>query len=120
MSPDPISSQHRFTFAGIVAVFGAAALYLLIAGLAMHDPYAPVSACRPVVETWRAAASASAGLPLAANAAPSASAIITDRLCATMSCISRAIRARSAAAASCACWSRSFSARRARSSSDAR
>ena len=35
----------------------------------------------------------------AAKAAPSASAIITLRLCATMSCISRAMRARSAAAA---------------------
>ena len=39
--------------------------------------------------------------------APSDSATITDTLCATTSCISRAIRARSAARASAALWSRS-------------
>ncbi len=49
--------------------------------------------------------------------APSASAIITERLWATMSCSSRAIRARSAAAEICPCWSRSRSRRPARSSS---
>jgi hypothetical protein len=42
---------------------------------------------------------------------------MTDRLWATMSCISRAIRARSAPAASRPCWSRSRSSRVARSSS---
>ena len=52
--------------------------------------------------------------------APSASAIITERLWATMSCISRAIRARSAAAASRPCCSRSRSSCAARSSSAAR
>jgi hypothetical protein len=39
--------QHRLTFAGVVAVFGAAAAYLLITGLPMHGAYAAVSACRP-------------------------------------------------------------------------
>ena len=44
---------------------------------------------------------------------------MTVRLCATMSCISRAMRARSAAAAIRPCWSRSSSRRAARSSSEA-
>ena len=44
---------------------------------------------------------------------------MTDRLWATMSCISRAIRARSAPAASWPCWSRSCSSRTARSSREA-
>ncbi|MFD0665598.1 hypothetical protein [Thermocatellispora tengchongensis] len=42
--------------------------------------------------------------------------MITLTLCATTSCSSRAILARSAAAAMRACWSRSRSARSARSS----
>jgi ABC-type transport system involved in multi-copper enzyme maturation permease subunit len=39
--------QHRLTLAGIVALFGAAAVYLLIIGLPMHTAYAAVTACRP-------------------------------------------------------------------------
>ena len=39
--------QHRLALAGVVAVFGAAAAYLLITGLPMHHAYAAVSACRP-------------------------------------------------------------------------
>lgn len=39
--------QHRFTFAGVVAVFGAVAAYLLITGLPMHHAYLAVSGCRP-------------------------------------------------------------------------
>ena len=39
--------QHRLALAGVVAVFGAAAVYLLITGLPMHDAYATVTACRP-------------------------------------------------------------------------
>src|SRR5699024_2295525 len=53
----------------------------------------------------------------AAYLPPSAWAMITDSECATMSCISRAMRARSAAVAICACWSRSTSSRAARSAS---
>jgi hypothetical protein len=40
--------QHRLTLAGIVALFGAAGVYLLITGLQMHGAYAAVSTCRPV------------------------------------------------------------------------
>ena len=39
--------QHRLTLAGVVALLGAAAVYLLITGLQMHDAYASVAACRP-------------------------------------------------------------------------
>ncbi len=39
--------QHRLALAGVVAVFGAAAVYLLITGLPMHNAYATVTACRP-------------------------------------------------------------------------
>ena len=39
--------QHRLALAGVVAVFGAAAAYLLITGLPMHHAYAAVTACRP-------------------------------------------------------------------------
>jgi hypothetical protein len=39
--------QHRLTFAGVVAVFGVAAVYLLITGLQMHQAYAAVTACHP-------------------------------------------------------------------------
>ena len=52
--------------------------------------------------------------------AASLSVIMTVRWWATMSCISRAIRVRSAATASAACWSRSRSSRSARSRSSAR
>src|SRR5258708_6601951 len=39
--------QHRLALAGVVALFGAAAAYLLVTGLPMHDAYAPVAGCRP-------------------------------------------------------------------------
>ena len=39
--------QHRTALAGVVAVFGAAAAYLLITGLQLHSAYAAVTACRP-------------------------------------------------------------------------
>jgi ABC-type transport system involved in multi-copper enzyme maturation permease subunit len=39
--------QHRLALAGVAALFGVAALYLLIAGLRMHHAYAAVAACRP-------------------------------------------------------------------------
>ncbi len=39
--------QHRLAFAGVLALFGAAGVYLLITGLRMHHAYATVSACRP-------------------------------------------------------------------------
>jgi ABC-2 family transporter protein len=39
--------QHRLTLAGVVAVFGVVALYLLITGLQMHQAYAAVAGCRP-------------------------------------------------------------------------
>jgi len=39
--------QHRLTLAGVVALLGVAAAYLLITGLQMHDAYAAVEACRP-------------------------------------------------------------------------
>ncbi len=61
------------------------------------------------------ARSAAAGFAAAAYRPPSACAMTTDREWATMSCISRAIRDRSAAVAICACWSRSTSRRSARS-----
>jgi ABC-2 family transporter protein len=40
--------QHRLALAGVVAVFGAPAVYLLITGLPMHSAYGAVSACRPL------------------------------------------------------------------------
>ena len=40
--------QHRLALAGVVAVFGAPAVYLLISGLPMHDAYRAVTACRPL------------------------------------------------------------------------
>jgi hypothetical protein len=58
---------------------------------------------------------AAAGSAAAAYRPPSACAMITDREWATMSCISRAMRERSAAVAIWACWSRSISRRSARS-----
>lgn len=39
--------QHRFAFAGIAALYGLAAAYLLIVGLQMHDAYSAVTACHP-------------------------------------------------------------------------
>jgi hypothetical protein len=39
--------QHRLALAGVVALFGAPAMYLLIRGLQMHHAYAAVTACRP-------------------------------------------------------------------------
>ncbi|WP_353050412.1 hypothetical protein [Cellulosimicrobium sp. Marseille-Q4280] len=77
------------------------------------------SAARPVSETVVSARCAAAGSEAAAYRPPSAWAMITDRECATMSCISRAMRARSAEVAIRACWSRSTSSRSARSTSAA-
>ena len=42
--------QHRLTLAGVVAVFGAVAVYLLITGLPIHHAYAAVTACRPATQ----------------------------------------------------------------------
>ena len=70
-----------------------------------------VSAARPVSAIVPSARVAAAGSASAAYRPPSACAIITDSEWATMSCISRAMRARSAAVAICACWSRSTSSR---------
>jgi hypothetical protein len=39
--------QHRLAMAGAVALFGAAAVYLLVTGLPIHDAYAAVAGCRP-------------------------------------------------------------------------
>ncbi len=39
--------QHRLTLAGVAALFGVAAVYLLLTGLQMHHAYAAVAACRP-------------------------------------------------------------------------
>ena len=39
--------QHRLALAGVLALFGAASVYLLISGLRMHHAYATVAACRP-------------------------------------------------------------------------
>ena len=39
--------QHRLALGGMAALFGAAALYLLIAGLAIHHAYTAVAACHP-------------------------------------------------------------------------
>lgn len=39
--------QHRMTLAGVAALVGAAALYVLITGLQMRHAYAAVTACRP-------------------------------------------------------------------------
>ena len=78
-------------------------------------------ACRATLPArwWRWYASASpawSGSVAMAYAPPSACTIMTARLCATTSCSSRAIAARSSATASCARWSRSRSAVAARSS----
>ena len=76
-----------------------------------------VSAARPVSAMVPSARVAAAGSASAAYRPPSAWAIITVSEWATMSCISRAIRARSAAVAIWDCWSRSTSRRSARSTS---
>ncbi len=39
--------QHRLALAGVAALFGVAAVYLLINGLLMHHAYAAVAACHP-------------------------------------------------------------------------
>jgi hypothetical protein len=39
--------QHRLALAGVAALFGVAAAYVLITGLQMHHAYAAVSACHP-------------------------------------------------------------------------
>ncbi|CAM3922599.1 hypothetical protein ISCU110981_19870 [Isoptericola cucumis] len=76
-----------------------------------------VSALRPVSLMVASACTAAGGSAAAAYRPPSACATTIDSECATMSCISRAIRARSAAAPMRACWSRSISRRCARSRS---
>ncbi len=72
---------------------------------------------RPVSATSRIASRASSGRATALAAAPSASVTMTVIPWATMSWISRAIRVRSAAVASRACWSRSRASCTARSRS---
>lgn len=39
--------QHRLPLAGLAALFGVAAAYLLVTGLRMRDAYAAVTSCRP-------------------------------------------------------------------------
>jgi hypothetical protein len=39
--------QHRLTLAAVAALFGVAAVYLLVTGLQMRHAYAAVTACRP-------------------------------------------------------------------------
>lgn len=39
--------QHRVALVGLAAVFGAAAVYLLITGIQMRDGYAAVATCHP-------------------------------------------------------------------------
>jgi hypothetical protein len=39
--------QHRLALAGVAALFGVAAVFLLITGLQMRHAYAAVAACRP-------------------------------------------------------------------------
>ena len=39
--------QHRMALAGVAALLGAGAVYLLIMGLAIHHSYAAVTACHP-------------------------------------------------------------------------
>ena len=39
--------QHRLALAGVAALFGVAAVFLLINGLQMRHAYAAVAACRP-------------------------------------------------------------------------
>jgi ABC-type transport system involved in multi-copper enzyme maturation permease subunit len=39
--------QHRLAFAGVAAMFGVAAIYVLTTGLQMHYAYSAVTACRP-------------------------------------------------------------------------
>jgi site-specific DNA recombinase len=73
----------------------------------------------PVREMAPSACLARSGSASRANAAPSACTTMTLTLCVITSCMSRAIRARSAAAAICAWASRSRSRRAARSSSEA-
>jgi hypothetical protein len=79
-----------------------------------------VSAQRATSEASVIASTPPAGSDLPTTDAASARVITTDRLCETMSCSSLAIRVRSAAAAITACWSRSVSSLRARSSIQAR
>jgi ABC-2 family transporter protein len=40
--------QHRFALGGMAALLGGLALYLLLAGLHLHQAYAAATACRPV------------------------------------------------------------------------
>ena len=79
-----------------------------------------VRAPRATSEVSVIASTPRAGSDRPTTAAASARVITTDRLCETMSCSSLAIRVRSAAAAITACWSRSVSSLRARSSIQAR
>lgn len=39
--------QHRATAAGVIGLFAAAALYLLLRGLQIHNSYAQVTSCHP-------------------------------------------------------------------------
>ena len=43
--------QHRLTLAGVAALFGVAAVYLLTTGLQMHHAYAAVTGCRPAASS---------------------------------------------------------------------
>lgn len=40
--------QHRIAIAGVLALFGAAALLVVVEGVQLHHAYALVTACRPV------------------------------------------------------------------------
>jgi hypothetical protein len=43
--------QHRLTLAGVAALFGAPAVYLLVRGLQFHHAYAAVTACQPAASS---------------------------------------------------------------------
>jgi hypothetical protein len=47
--------QHRLTLAGVAALFGAPALYLLVRGLQLHHDYAAITTCQPAASSRCAA-----------------------------------------------------------------
>ena len=104
-------------------LLGDVALLVALYTVAAHESRIRALAAAAVLEAGAAMAAVRwprAGSARPTTAAASASVITTDRLCETMSCRSLAILVRSAAAAIAACWSRSTSSLRARSSIQAR
>ena len=62
--------QHRAALAGAYALFAAAAVYLLIAGLQLHHAYAAVAACRRPAHLHASRQRATFSMPISPASVP--------------------------------------------------